>query len=397
MLDRPDPTNRANADIRRHVSPRKVKRNGIIAIVVALVVVAVGLTLRYYSGRKTAEWTQAQAVTTVQLVKLQNNQTSGDLTLPGDVRAFTSAPIYAQVNGYVKAWHADIGARVKAGDVLAEIDPKPYQAALDQAKGQMARDAATLANAKLDLARDQKLVELGGISQQQLSTQQALVNSDSGVAAADQAAVETAQINLGYTRIIAPFDGVVTSRSIDVGALVMPGSATVTPLFTVADQKKLRVYVNLPQTDASLITQGMTAHFTVPENPSRTYTMQLAASADAISTQSGTQLLQFQIDNDDGALKPGDYAEVHFVLPPGANVVAVPASALVFRDAGMMVATVDDNNKVSLKKVIIRRDLGTSVEIGSGLSLSDRVIDNPPDSLQQGDEVRVATEDAPAD
>jgi RND family efflux transporter MFP subunit len=394
MLDRPDPSNRTQADLRRRPAPRKLKRNGIIAAIVAVLVVAAGLTIRFYSSQRTAAWTEAQATPTVQTLTLKNDEATGDLTLPGDIRAFTNAPIYAQVNGYVKKWNADIGTRVKAGDVLAEIDSKPYEASLAQAKGQMARDSATLANAKLDLVRDQQLIAAGGISQQQLSTQHALVNSDQGVVTADQAAVETAQINLGYTRIIAPFDGIVTSRAVDVGTLVTPGASSGMPLFTVTDEKKLRVYVNVPQADAPLITSGMTAHFTVPELPGRNFTTQLAATADAITSQSGTQLVQLQIDNTDGALKPGDYAEVHFALPPGLGVIRLPATALLFRDNGMIAATLDAHNRVVMKPVTIRRDLGTAVEIGSGLNLNDRVIDNPPDSLQQGDEVRVAA--APA-
>jgi RND family efflux transporter MFP subunit len=160
-------------------------------------------------------------------------------------------------------------------------------------------------------------------------------------------------------------------------------------LFTVSDQKKLRIYVRLPQTDAAVVRPGMTATFTVPELPGREFTATLAANANAVASASGTQLLQFQADNAQGLIRPGSYAEVRFTLPPGENAVHVPATALMFRDQGPVVATVDAGNHVRIKVISIRRDLGTAVEVGSGLSLTDRVIDNPPDSIRDGDPVRV--------
>jgi RND family efflux transporter MFP subunit len=192
-----------------------------------------------------------------------------------------------------------------------------------------------------------------------------------------------------FKRLVAPFDGIVTTRSVDVGALILVGTPGATPLFTVSDQKKLRVYVRVPQTDAGAVQPGMTATFTVPEMPGREFTATLAASANAIASASGTQLLQFQTGNADGAIRPGSYAEVRFALPPGKNAVHVPATALMFRDEGPVVATVDEGGHVKIKTLTIRRDLGRSVEVGAGLSLTDRVIDNPPDSIRDGDPVRI--------
>jgi RND family efflux transporter MFP subunit len=248
-----------------------------------------------------------------------------------------------------------------------------------------------LANARVDLNRYQALAAQNAISAQQLSTQQATVGAQAGVVAADQAQVSQASINLAYTRIIAPFDGTVTSRAVDVGNLVTVGTPSATPLFTVADQSKLRLYVRVPQNYAPYIRDGMTVNFTVPQFAGRTFHAALVASAGAVASATGTILVQFAADNSDGTLQPGAYAEVKFPLPAGANGIRVPATALIFRDAGMQVATVDASGHVKLKTVTIARDLGASVDISSGVSPQDSIIDNPADALQDGDEVRIAS------
>jgi RND family efflux transporter MFP subunit len=207
----------------------------------------------------------------------------------------------------------------------------------------------------------------------------------------DRAQVSQASINLAYTRIIAPFDGIVTSRAVDVGNLVNVGTQGATPLFTVTDQSKLRLYMRVPQNYAPYIRDGMTVNFTVPQFPGRLFHASLVASANAVVSATGTILVQFSTDNSDGVLQPGAYAEVKFPLPAGAHGIRVPATALIFRDEGMQVATVDPTGHVKLKTVTIARDLGASVDISAGLSPADRIIDNPADALQDGDEVRVAS------
>jgi RND family efflux transporter MFP subunit len=339
----------------------------------------------------TAKWTEDQAIPSVQTIQLKTSRAGGDLNLPGDVQPFTNAPIYAQVSGTVQKWYVDIGGKVKEGDLLVQIDQRPFQAVLAQAKGQLARDSATLANARVDLTRYQALAAQNAVSAQQLAAQQTAVNADSGIVQADQAAVETASINLGYTRINAPFGGVVTSRSVDVGNLVTVGTAAATPLFTVTDQTRLRIYVRMPQVYLSGVTPDMKVEFSVPEYPGRTFTAELVATAGAVASTSGTQLLQFQIDNKDGALKPGDYAEMHFRFPASRGVMRVPATALLFRDEGMVVAVVDSGKHVRIKSIDIKTDLGNAVE-ATGLSAADQVIDNPPDSLRAGDEVKPSPE-----
>ncbi len=383
-------------DILRHSTPPRLKYYGIVALCVAGVIVVAGLGLRFYSGTRTQNWTEEQAVPSVQIITLKGTKAGGKLDLAGDVQAFTNSPIYAQVSGTVQKWYADIGATVKTGDLLAQIDPRSYEAALAQARGQLARDSATLANARVDLSRYQALAQQNAISNQALSAQQTTVNADAGIVASDQAAVQTAAINLEYTRIKAPFGGVVTSRSIDVGNLVVVGTASATPLFTVTDLTKLRIYVHVPQIYLAAIKPGMTVDFNVPEYPGKTFTATLAASAGAVASSSGTQLLQFQTDNAGGAIKPGDYASMHFKFPAAGGVLRIPATALMFRDEGMMVATVDGGNHVKFKPITIRTDLGNAVE-ATGLTTADQVIDNPPDSLVAGDVVKPSPEpQAPA-
>jgi RND family efflux transporter MFP subunit len=302
IFDKPQPTASSEPDVLRQHAPKHLKLAGVIGLCFAFLIVVIGITARSFADYQTRALTKKLAVTTVRLVTLQRSQ-GRDFTLPGDVEAYITATIYAQVSGYVQKWLVDIGTPVKSGQLLAQIDPRPYQAALDQAKGQLARDTANLGEAQLDLGRYQALAQQNAIAVQVLTTQQATLKSDLGIVEADKAAVESAEINLKYTHIIAPFDGVVTSRSIDIGQLVTAGNASATPLFTVTDQDKLRIYVHMPQSYSGLVKPGMTASFTVPEYPGRIFTAALSASADAIVSQNGTQLVQFQIDNTDRALK----------------------------------------------------------------------------------------------
>src|SRR6185312_4208268 len=384
------PQERMPSNQLHHAPPPGPKGWGRLAATAVMVVAVLGAGWWLWNGRDAAQGADDQSMPTVQVIKIKMAKNGGNLSLPGDLQAFASAPIHAQVSGYVQKWFFDIGAHVKKGDLLAQIDPRTYEAALAQAKGMLARDSATLANARVDLNRYQSLAAQNAISAQQLSTQQATVGAQAGIVDTDRAQVAQASINLAYTRIIAPFDGIVTSRAVDVGNLVTVGTPSATPLFTVADQSKLRLYVRVPQNYAPYIRDGMAVNFTVPQYPGRTFHGSLVASAGAVASATGTILVQFAADNSDGALQPGAYAEVKFPLPAGANGIRVPATALLFRDEGMQVATVDANNRVKLKTIQILRDTGAAMDVGGGISAGDRIIDNPSDALTEGDEVRVA-------
>jgi RND family efflux transporter MFP subunit len=246
------------------------------------------------------------------------------------------------------------------------------------------------------LSRTTAIRWAGLLSQDAVSHQDA--DTKNGDLAAKAALTLSSRANVGrlealesFKRIAAPFDGVVTTRQTDIGDLISVGVPASAPLFTVADESRLRIYVRVPQSYSANIKPGMTASFTVPEYPGRTFVANLAASADAITPQSGTLLVQLQIDNADRALKPGDYAQVRFSLPAASGALQIPSTALTFRDAGISVAVIGPNGRVTMKSVTIGRDLGASVEITAGLTSADRVIDNPPDSLRAGDRVRVSS------
>jgi RND family efflux transporter MFP subunit len=374
----------------RYTPPPRLKLIGIVAAVVAIVVVIAGLITRVVASHEVSEWASANALPTVSVINLSANGKTSNLVFPGNVQAFNSAPIYARVSGYLKKWYADIGTPVKAGQLLAEIDVPDQDQQLAQAKADY---GTALANQRLSAQTAKRwnmLAKVNAAAPQD-------VDEKNGDLAAKNAAVASAKANVdrlndltNFKRITAPFDGTVTSRATDVGALVTVGTPTTTPLFTVADDSKIRIYVNVPQNYSAQIRPGMEATFTVPEYPSQTFAATLMATAGSVDSQSGTVLMQLQADNADHRLKAGDYVQVKFDLPAAANTIQLPASALIFNDSGTAVAVIGANNRVIVKPVTITRDLGTSVEIASGVTRRDRVIDNPPDSLRQGDEVHVA-------
>lgn len=379
---------RDQPDILRHSMPPRLKFWGITAACIAGAIAIGGTAIRLYNERAAANWALDQDVRTVQLIKLSGTK-SGALILPGDVQSWTNAQIYARVSGYMKRWYVDIGTPVKAGQLLAELETPDLDGQVAQGKADL---NTAIANQKLSAVTAKRwdaLLAQGAVARQDADAKDSDLAAKTAIVASARANVARLEAMESFKRLVAPVDGIVTTRAVDVGSLVLVGTPGATPLFTVSDQKKLRIYVRLPQTDASAVQPGMTATFTVPELPGREFSATLAANANAVASTSGTQLLQFQADNAQGLIRPGSYAEVHFTLPPGKGAVHVPATALMFRDQGPVVATVDSGNRVRIKVISIRRDLGTAVEVGSGLSLTDRVIDNPPDAIRDGDPVRI--------
>jgi len=377
-------------DILRHKPPRRLKTVGVAALCAAVSVVALGVMSRVHADQSVKAWTTAQAVPTVRVVNVGGGTGPQSLVLPGDLQAFYDAPIHARVSGYLKNWYADIGTSVKAGQLLALIDTPDLDQQLAQAKADMATAVANQHLSDTTAKRWAGLLARDAVSQQDADVRNGDLAAKTALVAAAKANVDRIQALESFKRIVAPFDGVVTTRSTDIGALIAVGGTTDVPLFSVADETKLRIYVRVPQSYIAIIKPGMTAKFTVPEYPGRTFTATLAATADAVAPTSGTQLIQLQIDNSDHALKPGAYAQVRFDLPPQSGAIMAPSSAVMFRDAGMEVAVVGPDNHVQIKKVTIGRDLGATVEIAAGVNPTDRVIDNPPDTLREGDLVRVA-------
>lgn len=376
---------------------RNLKLMGGVAVAAALAVVAFGAMTRVRAADQLKTWTAAEAVPTVQVVPPSVRAGAQDLQLPGTVQAFYNAPIYARVNGYVKAWYRDIGDHVRAGQVLAVIDTPELDQQLARAKADLASAVAAQQLAQTTANRWTKLLGEDAVSKQEQEEKANDLLTKTAAVKAAQAQVDQYLAEASFQRLVAPFAGVVTARKTDVGALVNAGAGASSPeLFDVADVHKLRIYVRVPQSYSAALKPGMTAQVAVPEYPGRTFNATLVGSADAVNDQSGTVLVQLQADNGTGELKPGDYAQVTFAVPPQQGVVSAPSSALLYRRNGTMVATVGADSRVVLHPVVISRDLGNEVEIASGLTPQDRVVDNPPDDLARGELVRVTGVEARA-
>jgi RND family efflux transporter MFP subunit len=293
--------------------------------------------------------------------------------LPAEIQANYEAPIHARVSGFLKMWYQDIGAHVKAGQLLAEIDTPDLDQQLVQAKADLASAQANAALADLTAKRWQSSSIANAVSQQTI---------DEKVGDAD-ARLEN------FKRVIAPFDGIVTARKTDIGALITANGDAGPELFSVADLRKIRVYVQVPQAFSAVLTRGMTAVLKLPQFPDQTFVAKLDTTSNSVERSSRTVLAEFLADNPDGKLWPGTYAQAHLQLPADPSILHLPTSALLFRQEGLSVAVLGKDNKVELKPIALGRDLGTSVEVVSGLGETDRVIDDPPDSIAQGDKVEV--------
>jgi RND family efflux transporter MFP subunit len=365
-----------------------------IGVVVFLVIVATGISMRIVEARRIKVWTDTQAVPSVNLVRPGHDANGQLLDLPGRLEAYTNAPIFARVGGYLKSWHADIGARVKAGQLLAEIETPELDQQLLQAKADLSTARANAALAGTTAHRWQALLSSDSVSRQEVDERTAGYAAKEAIVAAAQANVDRLLATKAFARIVAPFDGVVTVRKTDVGALINAGSGgSGQELFAVSDVSRLRVYVQVPQNYAPLVRLGATASLTVPEYPGQRFDAHVAASADAVNAATGTTLIQLLVDNSASRLMPGGFANIQIRLPVQADALHIPASVLVFDAHGLRVATVDANAQVRFKTVTIAHDFGNSVEIGSGLNASDRIIDTPPDDLVDGERVRITSSD----
>lgn len=369
---------------------RKLRLVAAVLGVLLVVVVVIGIATRAMSNVRLREWTDARAIPTVTTIAPGTIADSSVLKLPGRIEAYSRAPIYARVSGYLKAWSVDIGAHVKAGQVLATVETPDLDQQLAQAKGDLASAQANASLAESTHKRWSSMLATDAVSRQEaeekagdLASKQALVN-------AARANVERLEALSNFKRIVAPFDGIVTSRSTDVGALINAGSSSGPELFTVSSTDHLRVYVSVPQMYAPGVQPGVHASLTVPERPGAKFDATVESTSNAVNSESGTLLAQLSVDNSKGQLLPGSYADVELDVGKQVNAVTVPASALIFDANGLHVATVDANDHVVMKPVRIALDQGKTVMIASGLSANDRVIDSPPDALAQGDRVQLS-------
>ena len=356
----------------------------------AVAVVAYGLGTRHSQNARLQDTTEAQAAPVVALVTPASVSNDAALDLPGRLEAFIQAPIYARVPGYLKSWKHDIGAKVKAGDVLAEIDTPDLDQQLMQARADLGVAQANSKLAQIGAERWQSLASTDAVAKQDVDQRTFTWNANIAQVKAAQANVDRLVAMEGFKRLSAPFDGIVTARATDIGALINVGAAGGAQLFVVSETGKLRAYVNVPQNYVPSVPPGTKATISVPEHPGKTYTGTVEASAQAVNASTGTTLMQIIVDNAAGEMMPGDYGSIHLQLAAAAHVLSVPSSALIFDAKGLSVATVEAGNRVLMKPVSIARDLGSVVELASGVSPSDRVIQNPPDGISNGVLVRLA-------
>ena len=372
-------------------SHRKLQIAAVLLAIAAIGVVAIGITTRQSEAAQLRERADAQAIPTVALIAPARTGASATLELPGRIEAYARAPIYARVSGYLKSWSVDIGAQVKTGQLLAEIETPELDQQLLQAQAELASAKANAALATTTAKRWQALLATDAVSRQEAEEKSGDLATKLSVVNAMQANVDRFQALKRFTRIVAPFDGVVTARSTDVGALINVGGAPGSELFVVSDIRKLRVYVSLPQNYVAAVKQGSKARLSVPENPGKFHPATVQSLAQSISIGSGSMLIQLAADNPRAELLPGGFANVKFDLPRAAGALSIPPSALIFNKTGLSVGTVGADGKVLIKPVTVLRDQGSVIEIASGLLAEDRVIESPPDGIANGDAVRVAS------
>ena len=367
----------------------KAGRAIVLFSVTAVAVAVTGVFSRQHDEERLARWTNEQAIPTVALVSPRRGSGTSELVLPGDVEAFYTAAIHGQTSGYVREWRKDIGAKVRQGEVLAVVETPELDQRIAASESELVKAKANQALAHVTAQRWGSLRNSAAVSQQ-------AVDEKASDASAKDAEVQAAEADLdrlkalkAFDNIVAPFDGVVTARNVDIGSLVKADSNDGEALFSVADIHRMRVYVRAPQAYAAALKVGMKATLQLPEYPDRSFEATVETTSRAIDSKSRALLVELYADNKDGALTPGAFARVHFQIPPDPNALKLPANALLFRDNAIEVATLGLDNRIELKKVRIARDLGSEVEIDGGLSVDDRIVANPPESLGGGEDVRI--------
>ncbi len=370
---------------------RKIRRYSLILLIVALSLAAWGEVSRVRAraslGRQTAE----AAIPTVVTVSPNRTPLGEELVLPGTVQAYIEAPIYARTSGYLKDWRTDIGTQVTKGQLLGEIDAPEVDQQLSQAEA----DLAT-ARANESLSNTTNVRWKGLLATESVSRQDA--DEKAGDAAAKKAAADSAAANVArlrelesFKRVVAPFSGVITARNTDIGALINAGQSAGTELFRIADTHKLRIYVQVPESYAAATRPGLDAELRFSEQPNKTFTAKTVRTSNALDPTLRTLQVELELDNANREVFPGAYAEVHFKLPASAQSLRLPANTVLFRAAGLQVATIDGQKHVKLKSIVQGRDFGSTIEILSGLEPDEVVILNPPDSLTDGVLVRIST------
>jgi RND family efflux transporter MFP subunit len=368
-----------------HPTPA-LRRAGLIFAVVAVVAAASGIYIRTHHSHDLQDEVAARH-TTVRVVSPDPGPGMQTLILPGNVSANIDAPIYARVPGYLKAWYTDIGTRVKKGQLLGVIETPELDQQIMRAQADVSTAKSNLEIAEVTAKRWQNLLATDSVSHQETDEKTATAKAKRDILNAARANLQSLQAEQSFQRVVAPFSGIVTERNTDIGNLINSGNNNGQPLFRVVDNRVLRIYVEVPQNFAYMITAGLKVKITFPELPGQFFAATVSNISNAVHESSRTTTVQLLMDNKAGKLFSGSYVEVDFELARDPNVLRVPVSALLFRKEGLQVATVDANNHVVLKHITIARDLGRVVEVDSGITGSDRVIDSPSDSIVQGETV----------
>jgi RND family efflux transporter MFP subunit len=375
-----------------HVKNRRILRflGNLLIIVLALAAVAglviSGILPRMKAAEELRSETAALAIPTVSVVQPKRGAPTQTVTLPANIQPYADAPIFARTNGYLKKWYTDIGTHVKAGQLLAEIDTPEIDHQVEQARADLGTAEANYNLAQLTTERYQDLLKTESVSKQE-------ADNASGEFQAKKAIVQSAQSNVkrleelqSFEKMYAPFDGVITARNTDIGALIGGGPKE---LFHIASTTRLRIYVSVPQVYSRVAKPGMIADLTLAEFPGRTFKAKLVTTSEAIDPASHTLLSEFDAENPTGELLPGSFAEVHLKLASAASTFVLPVTAFLFRSEGIRIGIVK-NNRADLIPIVLGRDFGNEAEIVSGLNPNDLVIINPPDSLVSGQNVRIA-------
>jgi RND family efflux transporter MFP subunit len=375
---------------------RKMNPYLVALFAVAVVLAAWGEIDRVIARNSLAKESAIDVLPTVVTVKPNRTDLGEELILPGTVQAFIEAPIYARTNGYLKAWHTDIGSPVKKGQLLAEIETPEVDQQLTQAVADLATARANEALSQTTNTRWKELLKTESVSQQD-------ADEKAGDAAAKRAAAEAAAANVSrlrelesFKRVVAPFDGIVTARNTDIGALINAGQSAGSELFRLADTQKLRIYVQVPEPYAAAAKPGLGAELSFSEQRGKAYTATVVRTSNALDPALRTLQVELELDNSQGELFPGAYAEVHFKLAGNGQSLRLPATTVLFRAAGLQVAVVDAHQRIQLKGIVQGRDFGSTIEVLSGLNADDAVVINPPDSIIDGLTVRVAVPPAEA-
>jgi RND family efflux transporter MFP subunit len=378
------------------MADKKIRRYALIALIVAVALGIWGEVSRVLARAALGKETAESAIPTVVTVTAERSTLGEDLVLPGAVQAFIEAPIYARTSGYLKSWHTDIGTPVTKGQLLAEIEAPEVDQQLSQAQADLATARATEALSNSTNRRWQGLLSTESVSKQD-------AEEKSGDAAAKKAAADSAAANVArlrdlesFKRVVAPFSGVITARNTDIGALINAGQSTGTELFRIADTRRLRIYVGVPESFAAVTKPGLEAELRFSEQPNRTFAAKTVRTSNSLDPVLRTLQVELELDNAKGEIFPGAYAEVHFKIPASAETLRLPANTVLFRAAGLQVATLDTDHRVKLKSIVQGRDFGSTIEVLSGLEPNDMVVLNPPDSITSGVQVRIAAPAAAA-